>query len=117
MDYEQAMEKLVSRVSKDYEELMATFKMGGVEKCINNAYEIAHINEVYDLMETIENWEESDSPFEIEDIEIILMNEDNLLTMVFNSWLNYNHPERYNFFTYEDLIDIVRYAWLYRKEY
>lgn len=116
MDYEQLMNKLSNRINKEYEELMATFKMGGVEECINNAYQIAHLNEVYDLISTIEDWEEEESPFDTEDIEIILMNEDNLLTMVFNSWLNYNHPERYNFFQFEDLLDIVKYAWLYRKE-
>lgn len=110
MNYEQAMNKLSERINREYEELIATFKIGGVEDCINNAYQIAHINEMYDIMNIVEDWSEDESPFTVKDIEAILKNEDNLFSMVWNSWLGYNHPESFNFFNYEDLIDIIRYA-------
>ena len=78
---------------------------------LNNAYEYAHYNEIVDFFEYLdeeeynENWR-----------DLIGECTENVLTGVWNSWLNYNHPERFNFFCYEDLIDIIRYYLRHKEE-
>lgn len=103
------LEQFKKRVEKDYNELINKFK--GLEKStiINSAYEIACYNEIADLCD------DEDTDYLMLDertIDLMISFEGNTIQKIWVSWLNYRHPERYNFFTREDLIGIINYAFI-----
>ena len=97
------LEQFKDKLHKEYHELVVE----GDEKWtffLNNAYQFAHYNEIVDYFDNMEeeDWEENWK-------EIVGEREEDVLLGIWNSWLNYNHPEYYNFFTYEGLCDIMKY--------
>ena len=101
------LEELITKLEENHHELVEE----GNESCeyfVNHAYEYAHYNEVLDFFEQMdeedykERWEEQVSACEFEE-------DDNILFMIYNQWLDYNHPEYHNFFCYEGLIEILEY--------
>ena len=108
MEKEKLQQELLKRNEKDYNTLIESIKT--VEQAINNAYKIAHYNEIYEFINTL-----FDSIYFIEKLEkhiaLLLKTNLNIIEIVWDSWLSYNHPERYNFFDWDDLFDIVKYAW------
>lgn len=103
-----SIERLIKRIEKDYTEVANEFNELEKKQIMDRAYELAHYNEITDLI--CESVDVNDPPFSVGACKKALKHKGNLLKMVYNSWLNYNHPERYNFFAYEDLIDICDYA-------
>jgi hypothetical protein len=97
--------KLVQeKVEKDYNELLKPFYEREKEQLINDAYELAHYNEIAYFFENIEedsiDWSETI-------LDNIIDCKKNIVGEIWDSWRNYNHPERYNFFTWEDLSEII----------
>jgi len=72
---------------------------------INHAYEMAHCNEIIDLFYYMEE-ADFESMFQ-KDLEK-LSPSTNILHRILISWFNQDHPEQFNFFCYEDLIDIIK---------
>lgn len=70
---------------------------------INNAYAFAHYNEVQAFFD---NMEEEDYNNDWKRLIESNKNKD-ILRGVYEDWLDYNHPERYNFFCLEDLTSII----------
>lgn len=101
------LEQIQARMEKDYKELIEEYLKKNKTDIINDAYRLAHFNEIVDFFDCID---EEYPPLEEEEIDKILDYQGNAIYNVFDSWLNYGHPERYNFFCYEDLVDIIRYA-------
>jgi len=97
------LKDFVALLNKNYEELVAKGKED-YHFFLKNAYEYAHYNEVVDYFE---NLDEEDWKNDWE--ELVGEREGNVLTAIWNTWLNYNHPEYYNFFCYEGLVDILKY--------
>lgn len=97
------LENFNKKLMKEYEELVAKGKQD-YHFFLDNAYEYAHYNEIISVFEYMEeeDWEENWK-------DLIGECEENVLTGIWEDWLNYNHPERYNFFCWEDLFDIIKY--------
>ena len=105
------LEELQAKIALEYEELIKVGLEWSVEHdenehvyFVDKAYEFAHYNEIkyfFDNMDEedyLENWQELVEGKEGEDI----------LQGIYNYWLDFSHPERYNFFCYEDLIPIIK---------
>ena len=78
-----------------------------ISNVINNAYEIAHYNEIFDFFSNLdsdEDWIDED------DLELIVNYQGNVVRRIWNIWLDYNHPENYNFFAFESFLDIIKHA-------
>ena len=95
------------KVSKDYNELV---KLGGQDwkYFLDNAYRFAHYNEIDDFANVhMDNdvWNEDGW----DKITGEVKNDVNIVEGIYDSWLDYNHPEYYNFFSYDDFYDIVKY--------
>ena len=100
--------KVKERVAKEYEEYAKNIVAYGKTDIMNKAYEIAHYNEICDFFDGIDEC----LPFDIKIFQNMLVYEGGILDKIWYGWLNYNHPERYNFFCYEDLCDII--CWEFR---
>ena len=100
------IKELQIKSKSDYKELIAPFLELEPRIIIMHAYELAHYNEIADLFD---NLDEDNDWFSDIVIEGLINYQGNILVRIYRSWLNYTHPERYNFFCFEDLIDIVRY--------
>ena len=109
------LEQLNKRLEKEMDEIIQEGLDWSVEHdenehvyFVNHAYEIAHYNEIQAYFEDMEetdfnnDWKELFDGLD-PDIEI--------MKSIYRSWLDYSHPEYYNFFTYEGLIDIIK-NWL-----
>lgn len=96
------LNQLLSKLDAEYEKLVS-LNNGDPKFFLNRAYEYAHYNEILDYFQ---NQEIDD--FNEDWRDIIPDNAENIISGIWNSWLNYNHPEYYNFFTYEGLCDIMR---------
>ena len=106
---EEKLTQFKARVQKDYNELINKFKKLGISSVVNSAYEIACYNEIADLCDD----EDIDySMLDERTIDLMISFEGNTVQKIWVNWLNYRHPERYNFFVREDLIGIIDYAFL-----
>jgi len=102
------IKKLKAKIKKDYEELIKLdLEELSKMELINKAYELAHYNEVEDLFAY---YEEDCEWFDKDEIKAIINYDENFIKKVWDTWLDYNRPERYNFFMIEDLIEIIRSA-------
>lgn len=102
------IEKLIKRLEKDYEEVVKEFNKLKKTDIMERAYELAHYNEIVDTICDCTDIEYP--PFDNATCKKALAHKNNLLKVVYRSWLDYNHPESYNFFSYECLVDICSYA-------
>ena len=110
MKREELEKALLERNEKDYNTLIESIKT--VEQAINNAYKIAHYNEIYEFIDTLFDDSDIDTAKKLEKhITLLLKTNLNIIEIVWDSWLSYSHPERYNFFDWDDLFDIIKYAW------
>lgn len=103
------LKELQEKIRRDYEELVNKGNKD-YQYFLQHAYAFAHYNEIDDFFDNLEeeNWKEDWKEVIGEIKEGV-----NIIEGIYNSWLNYNHPEYYNFFTYEDLIDIMKYYFKY----
>ena len=105
------IKELQARAALDYKELISPFLKLEPKEIINHAYELAHYNEIDDLFEKLgvdNDW------FDDVVIDNLINYQGNIFVRIYRSWMHYTHSENYNFFTLEDLIDIVSYA--FKKE-
>ena len=72
---------------------------------INNAYKFAHYNEIQSYFE---NMDEEEYKEDWEELVNECKHTDMILQGVYDYWLDFSHPERFNFFCYEDLIQILK---------
>ena len=100
------LKQLQEKIQKDYEELVKEGEPYGWSYFLRHAYRYAHYNEVLDFFD---NLEEEDFNEDWKDLIGEIKEEVNIIEGIYNSWLNYNHPEYYNFFEYGSFVDIVRY--------
>lgn len=72
---------------------------------LNHAYEYAHYNEILAYFEDMEedDWDEN-----WRELVNKCIHTDRVLRGVYEFWLDFSHPERFNFFCYEDLISIIK---------
>ena len=99
------IEELQARIRLDYKEVRLPFLKLEPRDIIMHAYELAHYNEIADMFE---NLEEDNDWFDDIVIGNIINYQGNVFVKIYQSWLDYRHPEYYNFFAIEDLIDIVK---------
>lgn len=99
------LEKLQERFFNDYQDITKSLLAKEKSALIDEAYKIAHYNEIVDIVDC---FDEEYPPFYKDEIKKILKTKENLILKIFRKWMNYRHHERYNFFVYEDLIDIMR---------
>ena len=77
------------------------------------SYETAIIQNFYDaIIDYIENWnanEEEVFTLDVKVVKKIVEYEDNILELLYDGWLIYRHPERYDFWYsyYNDLPEII----------
>ena len=110
---ERKLEKVQDRMAKDYKELVEQYlKNNTKQEIIDDAYRIAHYNEVVDFFDNIDYVH---PPFGDYVFDHILKSKDNVILRVWNNWLNYSHSEYYNFFNYESLSEIIE--WTFRKNW
>ena len=99
------LKELNKKLEKDYEELVERGNKD-YKFFLDNAYAYAHYNEILyyfaDMEEEDykERWEELISKCDLSG---------NILESIYDQWLDYNHPEYYNFFCYEGLVEIIEY--------
>lgn len=100
------LKQFKDKIKKDYDELVALGNENW-QYFLDNAYRFAHYNEIYDFVDNLDDdaWEDDGWAKTIGTIK----GEVNIVEGIFKSWLNYNHPEYYNFFSYDDFYDIVKY--------
>lgn len=99
--------KFIDKISKDYWAIIDLELEKDKRDIIANAYELSHYAELYDLLSCIYPKDFKDN---IELWTKIYNCEENVYKKIYDDWLDYEHPERYNFFCYEDLIEIVQYT-------
>lgn len=104
-------EKLCEKIVDDWNRFVQPWNMDK-EDAIRDAYRIAHANEIEDIFCNVDI---DEPPFDDEEVDKMLNCNENIIQKVWDSWMSYSHPERYNFFAYEDLLDIIRCA-LFQKE-
>lgn len=104
------LEKVLERIAKDYKPLIEEYLKKKKIEIINDAYRLAHYNEIADYFDNVDY---EYPPFDEEIFDNILNYEGNVIEKVWDGWLSYSHPERYNFFCYEDLTDII--SWEFRN--
>ena len=104
MTKEEIINKVIDKVHNEYLDYFDELKKLDKEEIINKAYEIAHYNEVDDFFCNIDT---EYPPFDIFIFENMLKYDGRIIEKVWEGWLDYSHPERFNFFCYEDLTDIV----------
>lgn len=97
------LEQFQERLHQEYDGLVALGNKN-YEFFLNKAYEYAHYNEIMDYFE---NMDEEDWKNDWQ--KLVGKRKENVLSGIWNCWLCYNHPEYYNFFTYEGLCDIMKY--------
>jgi len=112
------LEELNKQIEQEYEKLIKKGLDWSVEHdenehvyFVNNAYEYAHYNEIQAYFDNMDDEEYNEDWKELIDE---CKCTDKILEGVYNDWLDYSHPERYNFFCYEDLKGIIKY-WLERN--
>lgn len=98
---------IVERVNEQYFARKSKYLEMTKEQIYFNAYKIAHISEIEDIIFDMEGEDGEDCRFDEETIEKMFAFEGDIAERVFKVWINYNHPERFNFFAFEDLIDII----------
>lgn len=106
---EKKLDKVRDRIIKDYQSLVEEYLEEEKTDIINDAYRLAHYNEIADFFDNIDY---EYPPFREIIFDKILKYEGNIIVRVFESWLDYSHPERFNFFYYEDLAEIIEYAFM-----
>ena len=105
------LQELQAKLDLEFNELVEEGMKWSIEQdenesvyFINHAYEFAHYNEIKAFFDDME---EEDYANEWQDLIETKEGED-ILKGVYKDWLDYRHPEGYNFFCYEDLISIIR---------
>ena len=106
---EKKLDKVRDRIAKDYKPLVEEYLKQDKLDIIHDAYRLAHYNEVADFFDNVDY---EDPPFSEITFDKILKYKGNVIVRVWESWLDYSHPERFNFFCYEDLTEIIEYAFL-----
>lgn len=102
----------VDKIEKDYENaisnLLATKRENETERdfLIRNAYMVAHYNEIDSFFCDVDYDDFFDEEEEL--LEKIINSNKNTIEHIYQNWLDYCHPERYNFFCYECLWDIIK---------
>jgi hypothetical protein len=110
MTFNEKVIALKEKVENQYEDFRKTeIDTKTKEEILDGAYKYIHYYEVYAFICDIQE-DEEDCEFVEEIIDEMLKTEKNLMEQVYESWMNYHHQEYYNFFTYECLADIIRYA-------
>ena len=106
------LKQLNEKLQKDFEELEKEGN-GDYHYFINHAYRFAHYNEIQDFFADMEeeNYEEHWKDL-VSECDL----SGNTLDRIYTQWLNYNHPEYYNFFTYEGLVEILEYFFKTHKK-
>ena len=97
------LEKIQKRIDKDWSTFVQPFNLDK-DDAIRDAYRIAHANEIEDFFYNID---EEYPPFDEFVFDNMLKYKGNIIEKIWEDWLRYIHPERYNFFNYEDLCDII----------
>lgn len=105
------IEELKRRFREDYDSLIQEALKEEKEEIVKSAYYLAHLNEIDAYIEEID---EEDPPFKNDTIDRMLDFVGNVLLRVWYDWLDYNHPENFNFFDWAQLGEIISYA--FRKE-
>lgn len=97
------LKEFQERLHQEYDELVALGKKD-YEFFLDRAYEYAHYNEIVAYFDDMEedDWKDRWQ-------ELVGENPQNTIKGIWEDWLDYNHPEYYNFFCYEGLCDIMRY--------
>lgn len=113
------LKKLNKRLNKEYDELVAQGMQYAQEHdepefeyFLKHAYEFAHYNEIIDFFENMEEEDYDDNYNELFDNISPTIR---ILYGIYQDWLDYAHPEIYNFFAYEDLSGIIQ-SWLIRHK-
>lgn len=107
------IENLKEKISNDYQVYSYSWLMSNKECIYNNAYTIATAQNFYDaICDYIKNYEEDDScNFALSEFATnkLLNCEGNLIQKLLDSWQNFRHPERYDFWYewYEGLVNII----------
>ena len=106
------LDELIECLQKEYDILIQRGLDWSVEHdenehvyFLNHAYEYAHYNEILDFFENMDDHEFDEYWKEIVDG---CKHTDTILRGIYEMWLDYSHPERYNFFCYEDLTGIIK---------
>lgn len=104
-------EEFQQRINDDYHKAVdRVIKNKPPIEIVRNAYQLACYNEINDLICDSDLF--FDSMMDDDWLEEFEMPEKvNMVEAVYDDWLDYSNPERYNFFNWEDLIDICRSAW------
>jgi len=108
---EEKLKQVYEKLDKDYQSVIKEYLNKDKVAIINDAYRIAHYNEIADYFDCVDA---EYPPFDDDVFDSILNRKDNIFEIVFQSWMSYSHPERYNFFSYEDLGGIIEYAVTHR---
>lgn len=110
MNLSEKIDLLHKKASDDYILLRSDWFKCSKLAIVNDAYMIAHLNEISDFFDNLDG---DNLPFDELIVDLILASDKNIISQVYNSWLSYNHQERYNFFVHEDLTDIV--LWTFKR--
>jgi hypothetical protein len=110
MTFNEKVIALKEKTTNQYNDWLENqIKQNTPQQLIENSYYLAHYNEVWNFIDSIDE-DEDDCCFDEEEIDKMISYDGDIMEKVWKTWLRYNHPERYNFFTYEDLVDIIRSA-------
>ena len=96
------MINFVQKVQKDVEQIEKRYLEQGAEVVLLNAYKLTFVNEFSNICEIL-----GEDDYDL-DYELLATYKGNVAEALFEEWLGYNHPEYYNFCTFEGMYDIVQ---------
>lgn len=112
MTNKMTLKELKKHLEKEYDSLVQEGMDWSVEHdenesvyFITHAYEFAHYNEIKNFFEEME---EEDFENDWKETVSECKRTDRIIQGIYRYWLDFAHPERFNFFCYEDLIDIIK---------
>ena len=108
------LNKLKDKVCSEWNDYYNGLLEFSKEDIICKSYKTAHYDEVADFFACLDadDW----CPFDEEFITLMLEYEGSILRKIYNAWMDFCNPEKFNFFTPDGLSDVIWFAFHKKNE-
>jgi hypothetical protein len=102
---EKLFQQLSERIKSEWNDYYNNLIILSKEKIIEKSYEISHYGEVVDFLVYLDpdEW----CPFDQDFIARMLEYKGSIIKKIYDTWIDFCNPEKFNFFTPDGLTDII----------
>jgi hypothetical protein len=102
---EKLLKQLSERINSEWKDYYNNLIVLSKEEIIEKSYEISHYGEVVDFLINLDldEW----YPFDEDFITLMLQHKGSIIKKIYDTWMDFCNPEKFNFFTPEGLSDII----------